>query len=166
MASEDFFVTEFGWGDDWASDHSSVIPVRECVYITCLPFLFTLFCLHYLFTLFVYLFCLPFLFTFFVYIFFYIFCLPFLSTFSVYLFCLPFLFTFFELIFHVPTFAKKHKTVGFYGEEKGECMHKVVNQQSRQLCSVCNPTERNLLIHKNMELSSNTKCQCFLVMSS
>ena len=56
---------------------------------------------------------------------------------------------------------KKHKTVGFYSEEKGEPMHKVVNQQSRQLCSVRNPAERNLLIHKNMELSSNTKCQCF-----
>ena len=52
MASEDFFVTEFGWDEDWASDHSAVIPVRECVYLFCLPFLFTFFvyiiCLNYL----------------------------------------------------------------------------------------------------------------------
>ena len=61
-----------------------------------------------------------------------------------------------ELIFHVPTFGNKHKTVGFYSEEDGESMHKVVNQQSRQLCYVRSPAERNLLIHKNMELSSNT----------
>ena len=61
-----------------------------------------------------------------------------------------------ELIIHVPTFANKHETVGFYNEEEGEYMHKVVNQQSRQVCSVRNPAERNLLIHKNMELSSNT----------
>ena len=41
MASEDFFVTEFGWGEDWASDHSPVIPVRECSKVT-LFFIFSL----------------------------------------------------------------------------------------------------------------------------
>ena len=49
----------------------------------------------------------------------------------------------------------KHKTVGLFSEE-GESVHKVVNQQSRQLCSVRKIGERNLLIHKNLELARGT----------
>ena len=61
-----------------------------------------------------------------------------------------------KLIFHVPSFVLKHKTVGLFSEEEGESVHKVVNQQSRQLCSVRKIGERNLLIHKNLELASCT----------
>ena len=29
-----FFISEFGWGENWISDHTSVIDVRECSKLT------------------------------------------------------------------------------------------------------------------------------------
>ena len=54
------------------------------------------------------------------------------------------------------TFAKEHRTLGLFSEEEGESIHKVVNEQCRQLVSVRNPAEKNLLLHTRLELSSST----------
>lgn len=74
------------------------------------------------------------------------------------------------LTFHVPMFAEEHETIGLFSEEEGETIHKIVNQKLRQYSNVRAPSQRNKLIHQDLELSCVTsreslktpvrKCRC------
>ena len=74
------------------------------------------------------------------------------------------------LTFHVPSFAEDHGTIGLFSEEEGETIHKIVNEKLRQYSNVRAPSQRNRLIHQDLELSCVTsrealktpkrKCNC------
>ena len=80
------------------------------------------------------------------------------------------------LTFHVPMFAEEHEAIGLFSEEEGETIHKIVNQKYRQYSNVRASSEKQMLIHQDLELGSVTcrdplktpvrKCDCgsFFVM--
>ena len=56
-----------------------------------------------------------------------------------------------SLIFDVPIFARKHGTVGYFSEQAGESLHKLVNAQLRRCHNINNKEQKLVVVLKCMD---------------